>query len=235
MIQIFAIAFGGAVGALLRFFISSGVSAWLGPGFPYGTLVVNVLGSYLIGLMSEALLLERVAVATEFRAGVLVGLFGSLTTFSTFSVETLALLQQGAWPAALGNIGLSAGLCTGVAFLGLLSGRSLFYPSRGIIYWSRWPVPYGWLLINFLIAVLIGFFLTFLVEWSPVSDRLRAVLTVLLVGGFVTFSSLYLALFLHEEALELKHHGRWMVGLLLGNAMVCLAGIWLGFWGGELW
>ncbi|XSG84196.1 MAG: CrcB family protein [Methylohalobius sp. ZOD2] len=235
MIQILAIGFGGAVGSLLRYFISAGVTAWLGPAFPHGTLTVNVLGSYLIGLMSEALLLERIEMATEFRAGVLVGVFGSLTTFSTFSVETLGLLQQGSWTVALTNIGLSVSLCVGAAFLGLLSGRGLFYPSRGVTFLSGWPIPYGWLLLNFLIAVLIGFFLTLLVEWSPVSDRLRAALTVLLVGGFVTFSSLYLALFLHEEAVELKHHGRWMVGLLLGNALFCLAGIWLGFLGGELW
>ena len=85
MNQILAVALGGAFGAVFRFLISSGVYQWLGRGFPYGTLAVNIIGSFLIGLMTEALLLQRVALSIEYRSAILIGLFGSLTTFSTFS------------------------------------------------------------------------------------------------------------------------------------------------------
>jgi protein CrcB len=89
MNPLIAIAFGGACGAVLRFLVSSGVYQWLGRGFPYGTLTVNVLGSFLIGLLTEVLVLQRIAITMEYRSAILVGLFGSFTTFSTFSLETL--------------------------------------------------------------------------------------------------------------------------------------------------
>ncbi|MBT3506356.1 MAG: fluoride efflux transporter CrcB, partial [Methylococcales bacterium] len=67
MNQIYAVAFGGALGAVLRFLISTGVYQWLGRGFPYGTLAVNIIGSFLIGLMTEALVVQRVALGDEYR------------------------------------------------------------------------------------------------------------------------------------------------------------------------
>lgn len=234
MTRILAIALGGATGAVLRFLVSSSIYGWLGHSFPYGTLVVNVVGSYLIALMSEALLLERVAVAMEFRSGILVGVFGSFTTFSTFSVETLYLFQQREWQRALANIGISTGSCLIAAVLGLFSGRGLFYHTRGVGFWSRLPIPYALLLTNFIGALLIGFFLGLLVQWTPVSELFRAYLTVLLLGSFITLSSTYLVLFLLEEGIDFHHRAHLLIGVLLGNALLCVAGLWAGLLGGAI-
>ena len=73
MNSLIAVAFGGAGGAVLRFLVSSGVYQWLGRGFPYGTLAVNIIGSFFIGLLTEAFILQRIAVSLEYRAAILVG------------------------------------------------------------------------------------------------------------------------------------------------------------------
>ena len=92
MAQLLAIALGGSLGAVTRFLAANSVSGWLGREFPHGTLFVNVFGSFLMGLLSELLLL-RFAVAAEYQAAVLVGFLGAFTTFSTFALETLRLYQ----------------------------------------------------------------------------------------------------------------------------------------------
>lgn len=124
MNQLLAIAVGGASGALLRFWTSHGVHWLLGRGFPYGTLVVNVLGSLLMGLF-YIWLLERSSLAPEWRAALLIGLLGAFTTFSTFSLETLNLIEQGQAIKAVLNICLSVGLCLGATWLGMIIGRQL--------------------------------------------------------------------------------------------------------------
>ena len=122
--QALAIAAGGAVGALLRFWFSGWVYSVLGRGFPYGTLAVNVLGSLLMGLLF-VLLIERLSMAAEWRAVLLVGLLGAFTTFSTFSMETLSLFEEGAHLKAMLNIVLSVILCLGAAWLGVILGRQV--------------------------------------------------------------------------------------------------------------
>jgi CrcB protein len=124
LIQILVIALGGAVGAVMRYLASTGVYAVLGRGFPYGTLVVNVVGSLLMGVLT-VLLLERLSVGPEWRAGILIGVLGAFTTFSTFSMETLILIEQGDWFKALLNVFLSVALCLLAAWFGILMGRSL--------------------------------------------------------------------------------------------------------------
>lgn len=124
MLQIFAIAGGGALGALGRFFVSNGVYRLLGRDFPWGTLMVNTLGSFLMGVLF-VLFLERLASAAELRSAVLVGFLGAFTTFSTFSMETLALIEQGLPGRAFMNIGVSVLLCLLACWLGILLGRSL--------------------------------------------------------------------------------------------------------------
>ena len=122
--QLIAIAAGGALGALLRFGVSTGVHTAFGRAFPYGTLTVNVFGSLVMGFL-YILLLERVAEAVEWRAFLLIGLLGAFTTFSTFSVETLALVEAGELLKALLNIFLSVVLCLGAAWLGVVLGRAI--------------------------------------------------------------------------------------------------------------
>jgi CrcB protein len=122
--QMLAIAAGGAVGALLRYWTSTAVHARLGTAFPYGTLLVNVVGSLLMGFL-YIWLLERVAEGPALRAFLLIGLLGAFTTFSTFSLETLNLVQTGQLTRALVNIIASVTLCIGAASLGVLAARQL--------------------------------------------------------------------------------------------------------------
>lgn len=124
LLQVVAIAVGGALGAVLRYWTSLGVHSWLGRDFPYGTLTVNVAGSLLIGLLS-VLLLDRFNVAPEWRAGTLIGVLGAFTTFSTFSIETFNLLEQGDTAKGVLNAVLNFELCLFATWLGLLIGRQL--------------------------------------------------------------------------------------------------------------
>ena len=124
MTQLFSIAAGGAVGALLRYWVSNGVYALLGRGFPYGTLAVNVVGSLAMGLL-YVLFLERMTASPELRGAVLIGLLGSFTTFSTFSIETLNLIEQAEYMKAGLNMLLSVFACLIAAWFGLVVGRQI--------------------------------------------------------------------------------------------------------------
>jgi CrcB protein len=124
MFQVLYIAAGGAAGAVLRYWASTGVYAMLGRDFPYGTLAVNVAGSLLIGLLT-VMLLERFDLDPQWRAAVLIGLLGAFTTFSTFSLETFYLLEQGELAKAVANVVLSVVLCLVATWVGILTGRQL--------------------------------------------------------------------------------------------------------------
>ena len=121
---VFAVAAGGAAGALLRFWLASGVYAWLGRDFPYGTLAVNVIGSLLMGML-YVLFIERADVAVEWRAAILIGVLGAFTTFSTFSMETLTLIEDREPDKAILNIALSVTLCLLAVWIGVVTGRKL--------------------------------------------------------------------------------------------------------------
>lgn len=118
------VAMGGALGAMLRYAISSGIYAWFGRSFPFGTLVVNVLGSFAIGLLS-ILLVERFNVPQEWRLALVVGVLGALTTFSTFSWDTLDLMQQGLMQRAFFNVLLNVVMCITAAWIGANWAKSL--------------------------------------------------------------------------------------------------------------
>ncbi len=112
------VALGGATGAVLRTIISQTAVSILGKGFPYGTLIVNILGSLLMGVLF-ALLEEQLLVETPWRQLIGLGFLGALTTFSTFSMDSLLLLQQGEWIKAVLNVSLNVFICIFVAYLGM--------------------------------------------------------------------------------------------------------------------
>jgi CrcB protein len=124
MTQVLAIAAGGAIGALLRYWISTAVQTRTTSVFPYGTLTVNVIGSLLIGFL-YIWLTERLAVGPAVRAFMLIGVLGAFTTFSTFSMETLNLMESGHLGKALVNMLVSVIVCVGAAGLGVLVARQL--------------------------------------------------------------------------------------------------------------
>ena len=122
--QLVMIDAGGAVGSLMRFVLSTGVHRVVGRDFPYGTLSVNVFGSLLMGIL-YIVLIERASVGAEWRALLLVGFLGAFTTFSTFSIETLNLIENGELIKAGTNVFLSVFLCVLAAWLGVIMGRHL--------------------------------------------------------------------------------------------------------------
>ena len=102
MTQLAFIAAGGATGALMRYWMSNGIYALLGRGFPYGTLTVNVVGSLLMGFC-YVFMIERMDVSVELRAALMIGLLGAFTTFSTYVIESFRLFQEGEIGLAVGS------------------------------------------------------------------------------------------------------------------------------------
>lgn len=125
MINTLLIFFGAGVGGICRYWISNGIYFCFGRQFPYGTLVVNASGSFLIGLLF-ILILERFdGIGPQLRSLLLIGFLGGYTTFSSFSIETLNLFESGAWISAILNIFISVVLCLVLTWLGILGGRQL--------------------------------------------------------------------------------------------------------------
>jgi CrcB protein len=104
--------------------MSSTVHTVVDSDFPYGTLAVNVLGSLLMGLL-YVLFLERMTVGPEVRAAILIGLLGAFTTFSTFSMETLNLLEQADYIKAGINVLVSVVACIMAVWIGVVIGREI--------------------------------------------------------------------------------------------------------------
>src|SRR3990167_3222748 len=116
---------GAGLGGVFRFWISNSTYWILGRQFPYGTLVVNVSGCFLMGLLFIILLERFDGIGPQLRSFLLVGFLGGYTTFSSFSIETLNLFENGAWLGAAINILLSVILCMSAAWLGVIGGRNV--------------------------------------------------------------------------------------------------------------
>jgi len=119
-----AIAVGGSLGAVSRYWVSSTTYQWFGQDFPYGTLAVNLLGSLVMGFLS-VLLVHRFHVSEEVRIGLLAGFLGSFTTFSTFVMDTLHLAGNEALVKAGIYILLSVLFCILGAWAGLVAARQM--------------------------------------------------------------------------------------------------------------
>ena len=122
---------GGAAGSGARYFCSGLVADLAGPEFPWGTIVVNVAGSFLIGFFNTVSGPDgRLFVGTEARQFVMLGILGGYTTFSSFSLQTLNLMREGEWLPASANIGLSFTLCLLAVWLGHVAAAA-FNQLRG--------------------------------------------------------------------------------------------------------
>lgn len=126
-IQIYlAVASGGALGTVARYFLSGVIANAFGQTFPWGTLIINVTGSFVIGFFAILAGPDgRLMVSGTTRQFVMVGLCGGYTTFSSFSLQTLNLINDGEWLAAGGNIAGSVSLCLLFAWLGAVAATAL--------------------------------------------------------------------------------------------------------------
>ncbi|HET7879430.1 MAG TPA: fluoride efflux transporter CrcB [Acetobacteraceae bacterium] len=119
-----AVAAGGAIGSLARFWLAAGMTMLTGPRFPWGTLLINVLGSGLIGWVAAVTLPPAsVAMHPDLRVFLMVGICGGFTTFSAFSLQTLELLQAGEVGPAVGYVAGSVVLCLAAVWGAWLCGR----------------------------------------------------------------------------------------------------------------
>jgi CrcB protein len=118
------VAIGGAVGAAARYVVGGWVATRAGDGFPWGTMVVNISGAFLIGLVL-ALSLDRAMIGADARLFLTTGILGGYTTFSTLSFETVALMEKGSWTLATANMLGSAAAGVIAVVAGLALGRAL--------------------------------------------------------------------------------------------------------------
>ena len=120
------IALGSALGGMARYACSNWVANWFGLTFPWGTLIINVLGSFVIGFFATLTGPDgRLMVPGDARQFVMVGLCGGYTTFSSFSYQTLTLAQDGEMLRAGVNVGASVALCLLSVWLGFVAAAAL--------------------------------------------------------------------------------------------------------------
>lgn len=125
MFNILLVAIGGATGSVARYLAGIAMTRWLGPAFPWGTITVNIVGSFMIGLLTE-LIARKFSAPMEMRLLLVVGVLGGFTTFSSFSLDTMALFERGESLSAVVYVFASVLLSLAAALGGLALGRSLF-------------------------------------------------------------------------------------------------------------
>ena len=118
------ISLGAIVGANLRYILSRLAVREFGPIFPYGTLIINIVGSFIVGLF-VIWTTERVLMDPRWRLLVVIGFCGSFTTFSSFAFETMSFFEQGQWGLMLANIFSNNLLCLGAALAGMAVARAI--------------------------------------------------------------------------------------------------------------
>ena len=121
-LSLVTIAIGGGLGSIARFFISKGMENLFGSSFPFGTLTVNVAGSFILGWLFT-FFVERPEINSSLRLGLIVGFLGAFTTFSAFSFESLQMLLNGAFFNAIFNVILNLVVCIGMCYIGILMAK----------------------------------------------------------------------------------------------------------------
>ncbi len=119
-----AVAAGGALGAVGRFAVGSLSLRVMGPGFPWGTLAVNVIGAFVIGVLTTALA-QRFQASHMLQAGLVTGVLGGFTTFSAFSLEAALMVERNHWGMAAGYATSSVLLCVVAVFAGMAVARAV--------------------------------------------------------------------------------------------------------------
>lgn len=227
MHQLIAIAIGGSVGAIMRFLTANGIYALLGRSFPHGTLFVNVAGSLLMGFLTE-LMVNRFALAAEYRAAILVGFLGAFTTFSTFALETMYLFEEGNLLKAFLNIFLSVILCVTACWIGLIWGRTFF--SEALPLNGLQELPGLKFALNLFAAFIVSLFAELLLNLFGLNTEIRAIFFI----GLLSAVSISLTLWLGftNSTLQVEFHHLLSIFILntaLGAIMVW-SGSWIGNW-----
>ena len=124
MIKYWMVGIGGFIGAIARFALGSYIGNRMGSRFPYGTFVINISGSFLIGLILT-MLAQRFDLSPNWRYLIPIGFIGAYTTFSTFEYETLRTVQDGQILMAFANVSLSVIVGFAAVWLGVVAGRAL--------------------------------------------------------------------------------------------------------------
>lgn len=122
MERLLFIGLGGAIGTIMRYVASLAAVRWFGADFPYGTLIVNLAGAFVIGVVQE-IGTESLLIPDHLRLFLTTGMMGGLTTYSTFSYETVRLMQADAWHQAWINIVATTTICLALCFVGIGVGR----------------------------------------------------------------------------------------------------------------
>jgi fluoride exporter len=126
MSRFLLICAGGAAGTGLRYLTGLWAVQWMGAGFPYGTLIVNLAGAFLIGLIQQ---LAAGLIAESTRLVIVVGVLGGMTTYSAFTYETVRLMTLAEWGKAWANVVVTTGCCLALCWLGMAVGRVVTGPS----------------------------------------------------------------------------------------------------------
>ncbi|MCJ8509613.1 fluoride efflux transporter CrcB [Rhizobium lemnae] len=125
MLNIFLVAVGGAFGSVCRYLTGILMTRLMGSAFPWGTITVNIVGSFAIGLLTE-LVARRFDASLEIRLLLVVGILGGFTTFSSFSLDTVALIEKGAVSSAVIYVFSSVVISLVSTFAGFALGRAVF-------------------------------------------------------------------------------------------------------------
>jgi CrcB protein len=126
LVRLLLVCLAGAAGTGTRYLVSLGAGKLFGAAFPYGTLIVNLAGCFLIAAIVHASLVKTGGVSDLTRLVLTTGFMGGLTTYSSFNLETTTLLRDGSYRLAATNFGLTVGGCFVAGMLGLAASRAVF-------------------------------------------------------------------------------------------------------------